>query len=303
MSLLVVGSVALDTIKTPFGERREILGGAASYFSVGASLFTKVRLVGVIGEDFPAEHVEFLRSRNIDLSGLTRIGGGKTFRWSGRYVGRMDSAETLETQLNVLGEHRPPIPENFLDSQFILLANDKPDNQLHVAERMKSRKFMMMDTMNLWIDHFRDGLKRVLAVVDGIVLNDEEARALGGDSNLIAAMRKISAMGPKTVLVKKGEHGSIIFSEGRYFALPAYPLESVRDPTGAGDTFAAGVMGYLASTGEVTFANLKLAMLYGTVLASYNVEDFGLDRLRTLTRADIDRRHAEFVEFLRHGSD
>lgn len=303
MSLLVVGSVALDTIKTPFGERRDILGGAASYFSVGASLFTKVRLVGVIGEDFPAEHVEFLRSRNIDLSGLTRIGGGKTFRWSGRYVGRMDSAETLETQLNVLGEHRPPIPENFLDSQFVLLANDKPDNQLHVAERMKSRKFMMMDTMNLWIDHFRDGLKRVLAVVDGIVLNDEEARALGGDSNLIAAMRKISAMGPKTVLVKKGEHGSIIFSEGRYFALPAYPLESVRDPTGAGDTFAAGVMGYLASTGEVSFANLKLAMLYGTVLASYNVEDFGLDRLRTLTRADIDRRHAEFVEFLRHGSD
>lgn len=303
MSLLVVGSVALDTIKTPFGERRDILGGAASYFSVGASLFTKVRLVGVIGEDFPAEHVEFLRSRNIDLSGLTRIGGGKTFRWSGRYVGRMDSAETLETQLNVLGEHRPPIPENFLDSQFILLANDKPDNQLHVAERMKSRKFMMMDTMNLWIDHFRDGLKRVLTVVDGIVLNDEEARALGGDSNLIAAMRKISAMGPKTVLVKKGEHGSIIFSDGRYFALPAYPLESVRDPTGAGDTFAAGVMGYLASTGEVTFANLKLAMLYGTVLASYNVEDFGLDRLRTLTRADIDRRHAEFVEFLRHGSD
>lgn len=300
MSLLVVGSVALDTVKTPFGEKKEILGGAASYFSVGAALFTRVRLVGVIGEDFPPEHVAFFQSRDIDLAGLTRVKGGKTFRWSGRYVGRMDAAETLETQLNVLGENRPPIPESFLDSEFILLANDKPENQLHVAERMKRRRFMMMDTMNLWIDHFRNDLERVLRVVDGIVLNDEEARALGGDSNLITAMRRISAMGPGTVLVKKGEHGSILHSEGKFFALPAYPLESVRDPTGAGDTFAAGVMGYLASTGECSFVQMKRAMLYGTVLASYNVEDFGLDRLRTLTRADIDERHAEFVRFLQH---
>jgi cytidine kinase len=303
MSLLVVGSVALDTVKTPFGERQEILGGAASYFAVGASLFTRVRLVGVIGQDFPEQHVDFLRSRDIDLAGLTRIEGGKTFRWTGRYVGRMECAETLETQLNVLGDHRPPIPEGFLDSEFVLLANDKPDNQLHVAQKMKKKKFMMMDTMNLWIEHFRDGLERVLRVVDGVVLNDEEARSLGGDSNLITAMRKISAMGPGCVLVKKGEHGSILHAHGRFFALPAYPLEKVHDPTGAGDTFAAGVMGYLAQAGDASFAQMKRAMVYGTVLASYNVEDFGLDRLRTLTWDDVAARHRELVEFLEHGSN
>ncbi|MEE9391380.1 MAG: PfkB family carbohydrate kinase [Planctomycetota bacterium] len=298
MSLLVVGSIALDSIETPHGTHENILGGAASYFSVGASLFTPVRLVGVIGEDFPPEHVEFFKTRDIDLAGLRKIEGGKTFRWKGKYEGRMDVAETLDTQLNVLGDCRPEVPEQFLDTEFVLLANDNPENQLHVAKQMKSARFVMMDTMNLWIDHFRDGVKEVLGVVNAIICNDEEARVLGGSSNLIRAMKNIQKLGPETVLVKKGEHGAIILSKDRGFALPAYPLETVVDPTGAGDTFAAGVMGYLAGKGEVSFRDLKLAMAYGTVVASYNVEGFGLDRLRTLTFGDVQSRYEEFVIFL-----
>lgn len=297
-SLLVVGSIALDTVDTPFGERPDILGGAASYFSVGASLFTRVRLVGVIGEDFPTQHVELFESRDIDLSGLQKIEGGKTFRWSGRYRGRMDIAETLDTQLNVLGDCRPTIPEGFLDTKFALLANDHPANQLHVAKQLKASKFIMMDTMNLWIDNFRSDVAEVLDVVDGLICNDEEARALGEDDNLIVAMKNIHGMGPSTVMVKKGEHGSIVYADGRYFALPAYPLERVKDPTGAGDTFASGVMGYLAREGRSDLAAMKTAMAYGTVMASYNVEDFGLDRLRTLTWADVEARYDEYRQFL-----
>ena len=302
MSLLVVGSIALDTVATPFGERKNILGGAASYFSMGASLFTGVRLAGVIGDDFPAEHVELFKSRDIDLTGLRRIEGGKTFRWSGRYEGRMDMAETLDTQLNVLGDCQPEIPESFLDSNFVLLANDAPKNQLSVAKQMSDSTFIMMDTMNLWIDHFLDDVHEVLGAVHGLVCNDEEARALGKDSNLIAAMKKINAMGPGTVLVKKGEHGAIVLSDGRFFALPAFPLEEVKDPTGAGDTFAAGVMGYLAREGRFDFQTLKTAMAYGTVVASYNVEDFGLDRLRQLSWGDIEERYQQFVSFLNLGA-
>lgn len=298
MSLLVVGSIAFDSVSSPYGERQDILGGAASYFSVGASLFGPVRLVGVVGNDFPPEHEKLFASKGIDLSGLTRVEGGKTFRWSGRYVDRMDVAETLDTQLNVLGDHRPPIPEAFLDSEFVLLANDNPENQLHVATRMKDAKFVMMDTMNLWIDQFLDGVHAVLSVVDGIVLNDEEARALGGSPNLIAAMKRIAEMGPRCVLVKKGEHGSIILFEGVFFALPAYPLEMVHDPTGAGDTFASGVMGHLARRGVVDLPTLKVAMAYGTVVASYNVEEFGLDRLKSLEWSDIESRFNEFVRFV-----
>lgn len=298
MSLLVVGSVALDSVATPFGDRADILGGAASYFSVGASLFTSVRLVGVIGEDFPSEHLDFFQTRDIDLAGLTTIKGGKTFRWSGRYEGRMDVAETLDTQLNVLGDHRPPIPEQFLDSDFLLLANDHPANQLHVAKQMRQPKFIMMDTMNLWIDNFLDDVHEVLKVVNGIVLNDEEARALGGHANLIVAMENIAALGPDIVLVKKGEHGAIVKTPDGYFGNPAYPLKEVKDPTGAGDTFAAGVMGYLAREGRSDFGALKMAMTYGTVLASYNVEDFGLDRLRSLKQSDIEERHNAYLQFL-----
>ncbi|MEZ6197196.1 MAG: PfkB family carbohydrate kinase [Planctomycetota bacterium] len=298
MSLLVVGSVALDTVETPHGLRENVLGGAASYFAVGASLFTPVRLVGVIGEDFPPEHIELFESREIDLRGLRKIPGGKTFRWSGRYVGRMDVAETLDTQLNVLGECRPEIPEAFLDTEFVLLANDHPANQLTVAKSLPKARFVMMDTMNLWIDQFLPDVKTVLAEVDAIVCNDEEARTLGGSHNLIRAMRAIQEMGPRTVLVKKGEHGAIVISADDAYAIPAYPLEDVVDPTGAGDTFASGVMGYLAREGKTDFRSLKRAMAYGTVVASYNVEAFSLDRLRTLTTADIEQRFAEFQPFL-----
>lgn len=298
MSLLVVGSIALDTIETPFGRCEDILGGAASYFAVGASLFTPVRLVGVIGDDFPEEHVDFLRSREIDLEGLRRIDGGKTFRWTGRYVQRMDVAQTLETHLNVLGDCRPVVPERFLDTAFVLLANDDPVNQLAVARQMKSARFVMMDTMNLWIDHHRDAVLELLPEIDALICNDEEARSLGGSHNLIKSMRAIRGMGPKTVMVKKGEHGAIVLAGERGFALPAYPLESVVDPTGAGDTFASGVMGYLAREGKTDFRSLKMAMAYGTIVASFNVEGFGLDRLRTLRFDEVQARFEEFVPFL-----
>lgn len=298
MTLLVVGSIALDTVETPHGLRENVLGGAASYFSVGASLFAPVRLVGVIGEDFPAEHVELFKSREIDLTGLRRIEGGKTFRWSGKYIGRMDVAETLDTQLNVLGECSPEIPESYRDTEFVLLANDHPANQLAVAEGMKNARFIMMDTMNLWIDQFRDDVKKVLKAVNALVCNDEEARALGESDNLIKAMRNIQAMGPETILVKKGEHGAIVLSGEEGYAIPAYPLETVVDPTGAGDTFASGVMGYLAREGKTDFGSLKRAMVYGTVVASYNVEAFSLDRLKTLSWADIEKRYEEFLPFL-----
>ncbi len=298
MTLLVVGSIALDSVSTPFGDRANILGGAASYFSVGASLFTPVRLAGVIGEDFPDEHLELFRSRNIDLEGLRKIEGGKTFRWSGKYVDRMDVAETLDTQLNVLGECKPELPDSFRDSEFVLLANDHPANQLSVTEQLTSPRFVMMDTMNLWIDNFRDDVLRVLKAVDALVCNDEEARALGENANLIVAMRNISAMGPSTVLIKKGEHGAIVLHDDKFFALPAYPLEEVKDPTGAGDTFASGAMGFLAREGNTDFTSIKRAMSYGTVVASYNVEDFGLDRLRDLSWDDIEKRHQEYRLFL-----
>lgn len=297
MSLLVVGSVALDNVLTPSGDRPDILGGAASHFSVGASLFTPVRLVGVIGDDFPGEHLEFFGSRDIDLDGLTRIEGGKTFRWTGRYVGKMDVAETLETQLNVLGDHRPPIPESFLDSRFVLLANDAPENQLHVARQMKSAEFIMMDTMNLWIDTRREALIEVLGSVHAVVINDEEARSLAGCSNLIAAMRRITEMGPGTVFVKRGEHGATLHSEGRFFALPAFPVENVVDPTGAGDTFAAGIMGHIGRTGDLSFQNLKSAMAHGIVLASFNVGGFGLEGVRGVTLPEVEQRLGEFRLF------
>ena len=298
MTLLVVGSIALDSVSTPHGERKDILGGAASYFSVGASLFTPVRLAGVIGEDFPEEHLELFRSRRIDLEGLRRIEGGKTFRWSGKYVDRMDVAETLDTQLNILGECKPELPESFRDSEFVLLANDHPANQLSVTQQLNKPRFVMMDTMNLWIDNFRDDVCRVLQAVDALVCNDEEARALGENANLIAAMKTIRGMGPQVVLIKKGEHGAIVLHEDKFFALPAYPLDVVKDPTGAGDTFASGVMGYLARSGDTSFKALKQAMSYGTVVASYNVEDFGLDRLRTLSWEDIETRFNGYTQFL-----
>ncbi len=295
MSLLVVGSIALDTVKTPFGERTDVLGGAACFFSVAASFFTPVRLLGVIGDDFPDRHVQLLRSRGIDLTGLERRVGGKTFRWSGSYEGRMDIATTRDVKLNVLGEFKPTVPAAYLDSEFVFLANTDPVTQSHVIRQVEGRRFAMLDTMNLWIDTKRDALLEALRLVDGVVMNDEEARSLGGSSNLIFAMNALSNMGARLLVVKKGEHGSVMLRNGEFFALPAYPLDGVVDPTGAGDTFAAGFVGHLASTQDLSWANLKRALAYGTVTASYTVEDFSLDRLLSIDRSDLDRRLNTFV--------
>lgn len=299
MSLLVVGSVALDTVTTPCGHRENVLGGSCSYFSVAASVLTRVRLVAAIGADFPQEHVHLFSSRDIDLAGLERVPDGKTFRWAGRYEPRMDVRETLWTDLNVLGSFRPTLPAAFRDSAFVFLANGDPVTQSHVLDQLPAAAFVLLDTMNLWIDTARDRLLELLPRVNGLILNDEEARALAHDQNLISAMRRIRAMGPSILIVKKGEHGAVLLHDDRYFALPAYPLTDVRDPTGAGDTFAAGVMARLSGTRDLSPRGLRDAMLYGTVLASFCVEDFSLDRLVAVTADDVRRRVADLVEFVR----
>ncbi|MAG55043.1 MAG: sugar kinase [Planctomycetes bacterium] len=299
MSLLVVGSMALDTITTPHGTHEDILGGAACFFSVGARHFTDLRLVGVIGDDFPEEHVSMLRDRGIDLAGLERRAGAKTFRWTGQYEGRMDVAETLKTELNVLGEFRPTLPSSFTDTPFAFLANGDPVTQAWVADQLADRKFVLLDTMNFWIEGARDALVTAIKKVDGVIMNDEEARALGGSDNLIRAMKNVVELGVRTLIVKKGEHGAVLLQDGELFATPAYPLEEVFDPTGAGDTFASGLMGYVAESGDTSFDGFKRALAYGTIVASFTVEGFGLSRLLEISRADIERRVENFLAFTR----
>lgn len=297
MSLIVVGSVAIDSISTPFGNHEDILGGAASYFSVGSRNFVPVNLVGVIGEDFPEAHVDLLRSREVGLEGLERREGGKTFRWTGKYEGRMDVAQTLDTQLNVLGAFKPDLPDSYKSTRYAFLANTDPVTQAHVCGQLEDPAFVVLDTMNFWIDGSRDALLEAMRKVDGVVMNDEEARALGGSDNLIAAMHTIADLGVRTLVVKKGEHGAIILRDGELFALPAYPLQEVRDPTGAGDTFAAGFMGYIAEQNDLSWRTMKLALAYGTVLASFTVEGFGLSRLLEVDRKAIDERFENFLAF------
>ena len=297
MSLLVVGSVALDTITTPFGSRENCLGGAASYFSVGSRHFTDVRLVGVIGADFPDEHTQLLKSRGVDLEGLETKEDGLTFRWTGQYEGRMDVAQTLDTQLNVLGSFKPELPDTYRQTPFAFLANTDPVTQVHVRQQLENPTFVMLDTMNFWIDGSRDALWDAMKKVHGVIMNDDEARALGESSNLIHAMNRIAGKGISTLVVKKGEHGAVLLREGQLFALPSYPLEVVKDPTGAGDTFASGFMGCLAETGDLSFAGMKKALAYGTVMASFTVEGFGLDRLLEVDRSQVDRRMEAFLAF------
>lgn len=299
MSLLVVGSVALDSVTTPYGDREAVLGGAASYFSCAASLFTKVNLVGVVGEDFPAEHVKTFESRGIGLEGLERRAGARTFRWSGSYEGKMDVATTRRTDLNVLASFRPTLPVPLRAQPFVFLANGDPVTQNHVLDQLVARKFVLLDTMNLWISQSARELGAVVKRVDGVILNDDEARALAGDHNLVRAMTKLAKGGVRTLVVKKGEHGAVLLHEGEMFALPAYPLEDVRDPTGAGDTFAAGFMGHLARTGDLSWPNLKLALAVGTVVASFTVEAFSLDRILAIGKEDVDARLAAFLSFVR----
>jgi sugar/nucleoside kinase (ribokinase family) len=296
----VVGSVALDSIETPHGVAPEIIGGSATHFAYAASFFAPVRLVGVVGEDFPQDYLDVLRSRPIDLAGL-EVAKGKSFRWSGRYQGSMAAAETLSVELNLFGEFDPKLPPAFRASPFVFLANGSPHTQRRtLAQIDAAERFVLLDTMNLWIEMERRALFDLLEKVDALVINDEEIRQLTGEPNLIAAGRRVLKMGPQVVVLKKGEHGALLFEGSRIFAAPAFPVERVFDPTGAGDTFAGGFMGTLARAARPrpTFADLKRAVCMGIVMGSFNVEDFGLNRLRRATAEEIAARYAAYLDML-----
>ncbi|MHB1094895.1 MAG: PfkB family carbohydrate kinase [Gemmatimonadaceae bacterium] len=302
MSLLVVGSVALDSVETPFGKADEVLGGSATYFSASASHQSPVQLVGVVGDDYPVERLEALRERGIDLTGLEQA-EGESFRWRGRYRHDLNSAETLETRLGVFSHFRPKLPEQFRTAQYVFLANIDPRLQLQVLEQVEKPRFVACDTMNFWIESRRGDLLDLLGRVDLITLNDGEARQLTEQSNLVQAARWILARGPKTVLIKKGEHGAFMFTRDSIFYAPAYPLEAVFDPTGAGDSFAGGFMGYLARTDDLSDANLRRAVVIGSAMGSFVVEAFSITRLLSVTRDDIDRRVADFHRLVSFDQD
>ncbi len=291
--VLIVGSVAIDSVRTPLGEAEEALGGAATYSSVAASFFAPVDLVGVVGRDFPQEHLEFLRGRGVNLEGL-QISEGETFRWKGYYDYDVNQAHTLATHLNVFESFRPTLPEGYRDAQYVFLANIDPDLQLEVLQQVRAPKLTFCDTMNFWIEGKKDRLLEVLKRVDVAFMNDAEARELCGTFSLVRAGRALLDMGPRAVIVKKGEHGAVLFTREAHFSAPSFPLEEVVDPTGAGDTFAGGFIGYLASTDDTSEPNLRRAVIHGSVLASYNVEDFSLGRMRRLTHEDIRHRYHEF---------
>jgi cytidine kinase len=298
MSLLVVGSIGIDTVETPTARRADILGGSAVYFSYAASYFTRVQLVGVVGQDFPAEHQKLLQSREIDLSGL-EVAEGKTFRWTGKYHENMNDRDTLEVHLNVFGKFDPKVPAAFQSSDFVFLANTVPAQQRKVLSQMKKRpKFVAADTMNLWIETAREDLDALLKELDALVLNDSEARLYTDEHELLKAGRAILKKGPKTVIIKKGEHGALVINADGNFAVPGYPLEEVVDPTGAGDTFAGAIMGYLAAQNSVSRDDLRRAVAYGSVVASFTCQDFSLDRLQKISRKDIDSRFRELIEMV-----
>jgi sugar/nucleoside kinase (ribokinase family) len=297
--LLVVGSVALDSVETPFGKVQEVLGGSATYFSYSASFFTQVRLLATVGDDFPRDHVQLLTNRGVDVAGL-KTSKGRTFRWTGAYGFDLNEAKTLDTQLNVLAEFRPSLDERLRKTPFLFLANIDPELQLDVLHQMAERpRLVALDTMNFWIQGKRDALVRVLAEVDVVTINDGEARQLANEPNLIKAARTIASMGPRTVVVKRGEYGAMLVTGGTFFMVPAYPLESVFDPTGAGDTFAGGFMGYLAGQDDVSPAAMRRAMVNGSVMASFTVEDFSLNRLTRLEPAQITERYRAFHDLVR----
>jgi len=286
--------VAFDTIETPYGRAEEVLGGSAAYFAVAASYFARVKLVAVVGADFPAHERAFLASRDIDLEGL-EVRKGRTFRWSGRYHEDMNVRDTLDLQLNVFSDFSPVLPARYRNAPFVFLANINPGLQGGVLDQLTQPRLIACDTISHWIEGARPELEALLKKVEVLIINDEEARLLSGEHNLVRAARKILALGPRTLLVKRGEYGVLLFSANSVFAVPAYPLEEVIDPTGAGDSFAGGFLGFLARSGDLSEANLRRAIVYGSVVASFVVEDFSLRRLHTLTRDDIDRRYRQFV--------
>ena len=293
MSLLAVGSVALDSVETPFGRRDDVLGGSATYFSTCASFFGPVRLVAVVGEDFPEEHLDFLRGRGVDLAGLARA-PGRTFRWTGRYEFDLNQAHTLDTQLNVFAGFRPDLPEPFRDSSHVFLGNIDPDLQRRVLDQVRAPRFVAADTMNFWIASKRESLVETLGRVDLLFVNDAEVRQLAGEHNVVRAAQAVLRFGPRAVVVKRGEYGALFFSGEEVFAASAYPLPELFDPTGAGDSFAGGFMGYLARSGADDHATMRRAIVLGGVLASFAVERFSLERLRNLGTDEIRSRYAEF---------
>lgn len=296
MSLLVTGSIGIDTVETPTGRRENVIGGSAIYFAYAASFFTPVRLVGVVGEDCPDGFFDIFSGRDVDTSGLERRSGSKTFRWTGSYVKDLNEAVTVEVDLNVLAERAAKVPEKFLDSRYLFLANTHPALQQQTLASVKSAKLVVADTMNLWITTERAELLKLLKKIDGLVLNDGEARLLTEKKNLVAAARDVLKLGPKFVVVKKGEHGCLMVSERDTFVLPAFPAHEVVDPTGAGDSFAGGMMGYLATQGSFSSSTLKRALAFGTVVASYTIADFSLDGLQRATREQIDARWHDFKQ-------
>jgi len=294
MSLLVVGSVAFDAVETPFGKCEKMLGGSASHFSISASFFTDVNIVGVVGGDFTDEEQKVFDSHGVGTKDLERIPDGKTFRWAGRYDYDLNVAHTLDTQLNVFADFKPKLSEESKRSRLLFLGNIQPDLQREVREQMPEAELVALDTMNLWIENTRDSLLRTIRGVDVVIINDAEARQLTAIPNLIKAAREILSWGPKALIVKRGEYGAALFTAENYFAIPAYPLESVFDPTGAGDTFAGGFMGYLSSQPKLDEESMRRAMIFGSVMASFNVEEFGTARVRRLTHAEINERFHAF---------
>ncbi|MDR1141188.1 MAG: PfkB family carbohydrate kinase [Planctomycetaceae bacterium] len=294
MTLLVIGSVAFDTIETPVAKRENILGGSVPFFAYAASFFGPVQMVGVVGNDWSEEYTEMFRKQGIDCSGLEIVPDGKTFRWSGKYHENMNDRDTLETQLNVLGHFQPKLPDNFRRAQYVFLANGEPSTGLVVLDQIQGADLVVADTMNFWINTTRNDLDALLKRIDGLVLNDSEAKMLTGELNTITAAKKILNLGPKFVVVKKGEHGALFVSEYETYLIPAFPTENVVDPTGAGDSFAGGMMGYIASQGNLDSGTIKNALVYGTLVASFCVEGFSLDRYKEINRTEIDQRLALF---------
>ena len=301
MSILVVGTVAFDAIETPFGKTDKIVGGAATYICLSSSFFAKkLNLVSVVGEDFPSSAIQMLKNKSVDTDGLQIKKGEKTFFWSGKYHNDMNTRDTLDTQLNVLENFNPIVPKKYQESEFLMLGNLMPSVQKQVLSQMKKRpKLVVLDTMNFWMDLFMDDLKEALKEVDVLTINDEEARQLSGEYSLVKAAKLILAMGPKYLIIKKGEHGALLFNNEEVFFAPALPLEEVFDPTGAGDSFAGGFIGYLAKTNDISFENMKRAVINGSAMASFCVEKFGTQKLTEITQDDVNERVDDFVKLVK----
>ena len=301
MSLIVTGSVGIDSVEAPTGKADDVLGGSAIYFAGAASYFTSVRLVAAVGDDFPDDYLSTFQHFGVDTAGLERRQGSKTFRWRGKYHENMNQRDTLDVQLNVLGEAPPPVPEAWQASEYVFLANTHPEAQMSLLENFPNRKLAVADTMDLWIGNERESLSRLLKQIDGLVLNDEEAFQLTDKTNIVRAAEDILELGPKFVVIKKGEHGAFLLHKDGVAAFPAYAARDVVDPTGAGDSFAGGMMGYLAANGDTSAAAIRRAMAYGTIVASFNIESFSLNRMKEIDKNDIDARLKEYRQMLEIG--